>query len=89
MNKKYNKLGGKYVSYEFSSREITNQLNMGGFEPNTRADVQTMDIGGYLPESETDNPCFNYAINGEETGFEWYWCDMPKSFQAELWQAAS
>jgi len=89
MNEKYNKLGGKYVSYEFSDREITMQLNKGGFEPNERADVDTMVIGGYLPENDTKNPAFNYAINGEDTGFEWYWGDMPKSFQNKLWNAAS
>jgi hypothetical protein len=88
MNEKYNKLGGKYVSYDFSDREITMQWNKGGFEPNERADVKSMGIGGYLPESPDENPCFGYTINGEDTGFQWYWADMPQSFQNKLWNAA-
>jgi len=84
----YNKFGGKYVSYDFSDNEITTQISMGGFEPNERSDIQSMSIGGYLPESSDSNPCFNYAINGDDTGFEWYWNDMPKSFHAKLWREA-
>ena len=79
----------KYVSYSFSKREITMQLNMGGFEGLERADVDSMDLGGYLPESPDENACFGYAINGSTTGFEWYWADMPKSFQNKLWHAGS
>lgn len=81
----YKRLGGQYISYELSDREITNHVNRGGFEPNKRTDIESMSIGGYLPKSPEDNPCFNYSINGDDTGFEWYWADMPKSFRAKLW----
>jgi hypothetical protein len=84
----YNKFGGKYVSCDLSSYEITSHINAGGFEPLERTDIESMTIGGYLPESPDANPCFNYAINGEDTGFEWHWGDMPKSFHAKLWHKA-
>jgi hypothetical protein len=84
----YKKHGGKFVSYEFSKREITINMRQGGFEPLERHEVSEMFIGGYLPESPNDNPCFGYSINGEDTGFEWYWGDMPQSFRKKLWKSA-
>ena len=75
---------GEYIHCELTDRQIDAMIAHGGFEPNERGDIHEMFIGGYAPESRGDNPTFSFSINGEETGFDIDWVEIPRSIKAKL-----
>lgn len=84
IDRMYRQQPGVYVSADLTERQITNMLNAGGFEPLARSDVQSMSIGGYTPDGNNSDPTFNFTVNGDDTGFEIGWADIPASIKRNL-----
>ena len=67
----------KPITYTLNEEELIELLADGGYDDTEATDDVT--VWGDLPTGEDENPTWSMEVNGEETGYETPWLELPAS----------